>query len=210
MTIDEIMRTAPVIPVLVLDGELDATALAETLVNAGLPVIEVTLRTPAALDAIRAMAKVRGAIVGAGTVLDPAMVRAAADAGSAFLVSPGLTERLGQAAIASGLPFLPGVASAGDSVRGRELGLDRFKVVPAEAAGGTRALAALAGPFGTVRFCPTGGITPDNAAAWLDLEPVLCVGGTWLARPGDTDLDEIESRARDAAALGPVRTTPAA
>ncbi|MBA2636534.1 MAG: bifunctional 4-hydroxy-2-oxoglutarate aldolase/2-dehydro-3-deoxy-phosphogluconate aldolase [Sphingomonas sp.] len=200
MTIDEIMRAAPVIPVLVLDGALDAAALAETLVGAGLPVIEVTLRTAGALDAIRAMAKVPGAIVGAGTVLDPGMVGAATEAGAAFLVSPGLTERLGEAAIASGVPFLPGVASAGDIMRGLELGLDRFKFFPAEAAGGIKTLNALASPFGAVRFCPTGGITAASAPAWLETGSVLCVGGTWVVRPGDGDLGAIADRARSAAA----------
>lgn len=201
MTIDDIMRAAPVIPVLVLDSALDAAALAETLIGAGLPVIEVTLRTAGAIDAIREMAKVPGAIVGAGTVLDPGMVGAAAEAGAAFLVSPGLTERLGQAAISSGVPFLPGVSSAGDIMRGRELGLDRFKFFPAEAAGGIKALSALAGPFAAVRFCPTGGITAETAPEWLRIAPVLSVGGTWVVRPGDSDLIAIANRARAAAAL---------
>ncbi len=202
MTIGDIMRTAPVIPVLVLDGALDPAALAETLVAAGLPVIEVTLRTPGALDAIGAMAAVPGAIVGAGTVLDPTMLGAAVDAGSAFIVSPGLTERLGAAAIAAGVPFLPGVANAGDIMRGLDLGLTHFKFFPAEGAGGIKALAALAGPFSAVRFCPTGGITSETASAWINLESVLCVGGTWIARPGDADFHGIAKRAREAALLG--------
>ena len=201
MTIESIMRSAPVIPVLVLDGSLDPTALAETLVEAGLPVIEVTLRTPSALDAIRAMAKVPGAIVGAGTVLNEAQLGEAIDAGSKFIVSPGLTEPLGKAAIASGVPFLPGVATAGDLMRGLDLGLDRFKFFPAEASGGRPALKAISAPFGNVRFCPTGGITADTARDWLAIEAVLCVGGSWIVRSGESDLAAISERAKAAAAL---------
>jgi 2-dehydro-3-deoxyphosphogluconate aldolase / (4S)-4-hydroxy-2-oxoglutarate aldolase len=201
MTIDEIMRAAPVIPVLVLDGEQDWQALAETFVAAGLPVLEVTLRTPAALGAIRAMAQVPGAIVGAGTVLDERQLGEAIDAGSKFIVSPGLTDKLGAAAVASGVPFLPGVATAGDIMRGLELGLDRFKFFPAEASGGIPALKALAGPFGEARFCPTGGIRPGTARDWLALPSVLCVGGTWLLQPGEDGLGGIAERARAAAAL---------
>jgi 2-dehydro-3-deoxyphosphogluconate aldolase/(4S)-4-hydroxy-2-oxoglutarate aldolase len=201
MTIDEIMRTAPVIPVLVLEGENDWAALAETLVGAGLPVLEVTLRTPSALDAIRAMSQVPGAIVGAGTVLNEGQLEQAIDAGSRFIVSPGLTAPLGQAAVRSGVPFLPGVASAGDIMRGLDFGLYRFKFFPAEAAGGIAALKALSGPFGGVRFCPTGGIRVDTAADWLALPSVLCVGGSWLAQPGETDLSAIADRARAASAL---------
>ena len=199
MTIDAIMRTAPVIPVLVLDGSIDPAALAETLVEAGLPVLEVTLRTPEAIGAIRAMAQVPGAIVGAGTVLNPAQLSEAVDAGSQFIVSPGLTEPLAKAAIADGVPFLPGVSSAGDIMRGLDLGLDRFKFFPAESSGGIAALKALSGPFAAVRFCPTGGITPHNAGDWLGLNAVLCVGGTWIARPGENDLALIGERARKAA-----------
>lgn len=201
MTIDDIMRAAPVIPVLVLDGEQDWAALAETFVAAGLPVLEVTLRTPAALGAIRAMAEVPGAIVGAGTVLDERQLGEAIDAGSRFIVSPGLTDRLGAAAVASGVPFLPGIASAGDIMRGLELGLDRFKFFPAEASGGIPALKALAGPFGAARFCPTGGIRPGTARDWLGLPSVLCVGGTWLLQPGEEGLGGVADRARSAAGL---------
>jgi len=201
MNIDEVMRGAPVIPVLVLDGTLDPAALAETLVAAGLPVIEVTMRTPSALHALRAMAKVPGAIVGAGTVLNERMLGEAIDAGSQFIVSPGLTEKLGRAAIASGVPFLPGVANAGDIMRGLDLGLTRFKFFPAEASGGLAALKALAAPFGEVRFCPTGGIREDSAPQWLAHPSVLCVGGSWLVQHGETDLTAIAERARRAAEL---------
>ena len=201
MSIDEVMGRAPVIPVLVLDGSLDPVALAGTLVEAGLPVIEVTLRTPAALSAIRARASVDGAIVGAGTVLDERMLGEAIEAGSRFIVSPGLTESLGRAAIASGVPFLPGVASAGDIMRGLDLGLSRFKFFPAEASGGLPALNALAAVFGDVRFCPTGGIREDSARHWLAHPSVVCVGGSWIAKPGETDLAAIGERARRAASL---------
>jgi 2-dehydro-3-deoxyphosphogluconate aldolase/(4S)-4-hydroxy-2-oxoglutarate aldolase len=200
MTIDEIMRAAPVIPVLVLDGDQDWAALAETFVGAGLPVLEVTLRTPAALDAIRQMANVPGAIVGAGTVLNERQLDEAVEAGSSFIVSPGLTEGLASAALQDGVAYLPGVATAGDIMRGLDLGLDHFKFFPAEASGGLPALKALSAPFFNVRFCPTGGIRPDNAAEWLALGSVLCVGGTWLYRGGD-NLPEVEERARAAAGL---------
>lgn len=201
MTIDDIMQVSPVIPVLVLDNNIDPVTLAETLVGAGLSVLEVTLRTPHALDAIRAMAAVPGAIVGAGTVLNSAMLDKALAAGSRFIVSPGLTENLGRAAIASGVPFLPGVASASDIMRGLDVGFDRFKFFPAEAAGGLKALNSLAGPFDTVRFCPTGGITLDNAPAWLAHPSVRCIGGSWILKAGETDIATIAQRARAAAHL---------
>ena len=200
MNIDQIMRAAPVIPVLVLEEEMDWAALAETFVAAGLPVLEVTMRTPLALEAVREMGKLEGAIVGAGTVLNERQLGQAVDAGSKFIVSPGLTEPLGKAVLQSGVAFLPGIANAGDIMRGLDLGLDRFKFFPAEASGGIPALKALSGPFGNIRFCPTGGVRPETARDWLALEPVLCVGGTWLVKPGD-DLATIGERARAAAAL---------
>jgi 2-dehydro-3-deoxyphosphogluconate aldolase/(4S)-4-hydroxy-2-oxoglutarate aldolase len=200
MTIDEIMRAAPVIPVLVLEDEADWAELAETFVGAGLPVLEVTLRTNGALDTIRQMSRVPGAIVGAGTVLNERQLDEAVDAGAQFIVAPGLTEPLSKAVERSGVAYLPGVATAGDIMRGLDLGLERFKFFPAEASGGIAALNALSGPFGKIRFCPTGGIRPDNAAEWLSLDAVLCVGGTWLYRPGDT-MDAVAGRARSAAAL---------
>ncbi len=201
MTIDDMMRLAPVIPVLVLEEDIDPVPLAEALVEGGLPVIEVTLRTPNALSAMRAMAGVEGAVVGAGTVLNEAMLGIAIDAGARFIVSPGLTDPLARAAIASGIPFLPGVATAGDIMRGLDLGLDRFKFFPAEAAGGLPALKALAGPFGEIRFCPTGGIASDTAAHWLAHPAVLCVGGSWIVPAGERDMAAVAARARAAAAL---------
>jgi 2-dehydro-3-deoxyphosphogluconate aldolase/(4S)-4-hydroxy-2-oxoglutarate aldolase len=201
MNTDDLMRMAPVIPVLILEEEMDWAALAETFVAAGLPVLEVTLRTPVAMDAIRAMAKVPGAVVGAGTVLNELQLAQAIDAGSRFIVSPGLTNPLALAARDTEIAFLPGVATAGDIMRGLDLGLDRFKFFPAEASGGIAALKALSAPFFNCRFCPTGGIRPETAADWLALPPVLCVGGTWFVKPGDS-FDVIGERARAAAALG--------
>jgi 2-dehydro-3-deoxyphosphogluconate aldolase/(4S)-4-hydroxy-2-oxoglutarate aldolase len=200
MKTDELMRLAPVIPVLVLEEEMDWTALGETFVAAGLPVLEVTLRTPVAMDAIRAMSRVPGAVVGAGTVLNEVQLAQALDAGSQFIVSPGLTNPLALAARDTEVAFLPGVATAGDIMRGLDLGLDRFKFFPAESSGGIPALKALSGPFGNVCFCPTGGIRPDTAAAWLAEPAVLCVGGTWFVKPGDS-FDAIGERARAAASL---------
>ena len=201
MDIDAIMRTAPVIPVIVIEDPAHAVPLAEALVAGGLPVLEVTLRTPAALGAIAEMKSVPGAIVGAGTVTNSHQLDDALDAGAAFIVSPGLTEPLGRAAIASGIPYLPGIATAGDIMRGLDLGLDRFKFFPATAAGGLPALRALAAPFGEARFCPTGGIGPDNAAQWLAFDPVLCVGGSWVSPRGAPDRADVEQLAREAAAL---------
>lgn len=201
MTIDSIMQVAPVIPVLIVDDVADAVPMAEALVAGGLPVLEVTLRTPAALDVIAAMARVPGAIVGAGTVLNPADLNAAITAGARFIVSPGLTESLGKAAIASGVSFLPGIANAGDLMRGLDMGLDRFKFFPAVASGGLPVLKALAAVFGQVRFCPTGGITPTSAPEWLAQPFITCVGGSWLVTRGERDWAAVTARARGAAAL---------
>jgi 2-dehydro-3-deoxyphosphogluconate aldolase/(4S)-4-hydroxy-2-oxoglutarate aldolase len=200
MTIDDIMRAAPVIPVLVLDGEEDWAKLAETFVAAGLPVLEVTLTTPNALDAIRQMSKAPGAIVGAGTVLNERQLDAAAKAGSRFIVSPGLTAPLCSAAAQDQVAYLPGVSTAGDIMRGLDLGLERFKFFPADTSGGIPALKALSGPFGNVRFCPTGGVRAETMADWLAVETVLCVGGSWFYRRGDS-MDAVRDRARAAAAL---------
>ena len=200
--IASIMRTAPVIPVIVIEDIAHAVPLAEALVAGGLPVLEVTLRTPAALEAIRAMRQVPGAIVGAGTVTNPAQLAQALDAGSQFIVSPGLTEPLGKAAIAAGIPFLPGIANAGDIMRGLDMGLTHFKFFPAMAAGGLPALKALAAPFAQCRFCPTGGIGLDNAAEWLAFDPVLCVGGSWVSPKGAPDREVVERLAREASSLG--------
>jgi len=201
MTIADIMQTAPVIPVIVVDDLEHAKPLARALVAGGLPILEVTLRTPVALDAIRAMSEVEGAIVGAGTVTNERDLASAVDAGSRFIVSPGLTKPLGKAAIRDDIPFLPGIANAGDIMRGLDLGLTHFKFFPAMAAGGLPALKALAAPFGQCRFCPTGGVSLDNAAEWLAFDPVLCVGGSWVAPRGAVDEAKVEQIAREACAL---------
>ena len=199
--IERVMRTAPVIPVLVIDHASQARPLAEALVGGGLKVLEVTLRTPAALEAIREMKQVPGAIVGAGTVTNPSDLDDALAAGAEFIVSPGLTEPLARAALDQQAPFLPGIATASDIMRGLDLGLRHFKFFPATAAGGLPALKALAAPFGAVRFCPTGGITAASAPEWLAHPAVLCVGGSWIVQPGETDLAAIGERARRAAEL---------
>lgn len=199
-TIDDIMALAPVIPVLVIDRVADAVPIAEALVAGGLPVLEVTLRTPAALAAIRAMRQVPGAVVGAGTVLDPIQLMDARDAGAEFIVSPGFTTRLGETMGAT--PWLPGVSTTGDIMRARDLGFTRLKFFPAEAAGGLPVLKALAAVFGEVRFCPTGGITQQTAPTWLAEPAVACVGGSWLVPRGqDVDPATITARAKAAAAL---------
>ena len=199
--IETIMRTAPVIPVLVIEDVAHARPVAEALVAGGLRVLEVTLRTAAALDVIAEMKKVPGAIVGAGTVVDIPGLESAIAAGSEFIVSPGLTENLGKAAVAKGIPFLPGIANAGDIMRGLDLGLKHFKFFPAEANGGLPALKSLIGPFGQCKFCPTGGIKQETAADWLAVSEILCVGGSWLVGKGTPDVAAIEAAARAAAAL---------
>ena len=195
------MTLAPVVPVLVIEDPAHARPIAEALVAGGIRALEVTLRTGAALEAIAEMAKVEGAVVGAGTVVNEAQLRASIDAGARFIVSPGLTDTVGRPAIASGVPFLPGVANAGDIMRGLDLGLDHFKFFPAEAAGGTKALKALAAPFFQCRFCPTGGVGQANASDWLAIPAVLCVGGSWLVPAGAPDAAAITERAKAAAAL---------
>ena len=196
-----VMQLAPVVPVLVIEDVAHARPIAEALVAGGLFALEVTLRTAAALEVIAEMAKVEGAVVGAGTVLNEADLRASLDAGARFIVSPGLTEPLGRAAIASGIPFLPGIANAGDIMRGLDLGLTHFKFFPAEASGGIKALKSLAAPFGQCRFCPTGGITQASAADWLAIDSVLCVGGSWMVPAGTPDTAAITAAARAASTL---------
>lgn len=201
LSVDEVMGLAPVIPVLVVDNVADAVPLAQALVAGGLPALEVTMRTPAALDVMREMSRVPGAVVGAGTVLNPAQLDAALEAGAQFIVSPGLTEPLGKAAIASGTAFLPGVATAADIMRGLDLGLTRFKFFPASTSGGLPALKALAAPFNMARFCPTGGITAESAPEWLAQPFIGCVGGSWVVPKGPLDPAKVEALAREAAAL---------
>lgn len=200
-SIETLMRSVPVIPVLVIDDVAHAVPVARALVAGGLTVLEVTLRTPCALDVMHEMARVPGAIVGAGTVLNEQDLRASIDAGAQFIVSPGLTEPLGRAAVASGIPFLPGVANAGDIMRGLDMGLRHFKFFPAATSGGIPALKALTGPFGDVQFCPTGGVTLESAADWLAIPQVLCVGGSWVVPKGAPDEAAITAAAQAASAL---------
>ncbi len=201
LTVEQVMALAPVVPVLIVDNVADAVPLAQALVAGGLPALEVTMRTPAALEVMREMAQVPGAVVGAGTVLNPKMLDGALKAGAQFIVSPGLTKPLGKAVIASGTAFLPGIATAGDIMRGLDLGLTHFKFFPASTSGGLPALKALAAPFGMVRFCPTGGITAETALDWLAQSFVGCVGGSWVVPKGPLDPVKVEALAREAAGL---------
>ncbi len=197
----DIAARAPVIPVLVLDDVAHAAPLARALVAGGLPALEVTLRTPVALECIREMAKVPGGIVGAGTLLTPADVKAAKAAGAMFGVSPGATDTLIQACIDEDLPLLPGAATATEAMILLEKGYDMLKFFPAEASGGAPALKGIGAPIPQISFCPTGGVSPQNKASYLSLPNVVCVGGSWVA-PKDMmdagDWDGIETLARDA------------
>jgi len=178
---EKICNMAPIIPVLVVQDVAHAVPLARALVAGGLPALEVTLRTPAALDVIRAMADVEGGVVGAGTVLTPADVKAAKAAGAQFAVSPGATDILLQACLDAELPLLPGAATASEAMALLEKGYSVQKFFPAEAAGGAAALKAIGAPLPQVRFCPTGGVTLQNAPTYLALPNTLCAGGSWVA-----------------------------
>ncbi|EEX08130.1 khg/kdpg aldolase [Ruegeria lacuscaerulensis ITI-1157] len=200
----EICALAPIVPVLVVDDAAHARPLAEALVAGGLPALEVTLRTPAALDAIRAMAQVPGGVVGAGTLVTPDDVRAAKEAGAQFGVSPGATDALIAACEAEGLPLLPGAATATEAMRLLEQGYDMLKFFPAEASGGAPALKAIGAPLPQITFCPTGGVSPANARDYLSLPNVICAGGSWVAPKqmvAQGDWAGIEALAREAAAL---------
>ena len=200
-----IMTAQPVIPVLKIARVEDAVPLARALARGGLPAVEITLRTPAALDAIRAVAaEVPEATVGAGTVLDARQFEQAVAAGARFVVSPGFTPALGGAAAASPVPLLPGAITPGEIMAAIEAGYRLLKFFPAEQAGGAAFLTALASPFAGIRFCPTGGIGADNAAAYLALDNVICVGGSWVAPDAAVAAgkwDEIAALARQAALL---------
>jgi 2-dehydro-3-deoxyphosphogluconate aldolase / (4S)-4-hydroxy-2-oxoglutarate aldolase len=202
LTSSDLLTLAPVIPVVILDEPADATPLAQALVAGGVPIIEVTLRTPRALDIIRVIAdNVPGAVVGAGTVTTSGLVRQAIAAGAQFLVSPGTTDRLLDAVDEAGVPFLPGVASPSEVMRVLERGQREMKFFPAEACGGRAFLSAMASPFPDARFCPTGGITPATAPRYRELANVGCVGGSWLT-PADAiaahDWQRIEKLAAEA------------
>ena len=201
----EICGIAPIIPVLVVNDVARARGLAEALVAGGLPVLEVTLRTPAALEVIAEMARVKGGIVGAGTLVTPEDVRNAVAAGATFGVSPGATDSLIAACEAEGLPLLAGAATATEAMALLERGYDMLKFFPAEASGGAPALKAIGAPLPQITFCPTGGVSPENAHSYLGLSNVICAGGSWVA-PADKvaagDWAGIESLARSAAQLG--------
>lgn len=201
---EKICRMAPIVPVLVIDDARTAAPLAKALVAGGLPALEVTLRTPAALDAIRAMADIEGGIVGAGTLLTPADVIAAKAAGAQFGVSPGATDALLKACEDNDLPLLAGAATATEAMRLLERGYSIQKFFPAEASGGASAIKAIGAPIPQVRFCPTGGVTLDNAPIYLALKNVICAGGSWVA-PKDKilagDWAAIERLAREASTI---------
>ncbi|WP_282052942.1 bifunctional 4-hydroxy-2-oxoglutarate aldolase/2-dehydro-3-deoxy-phosphogluconate aldolase [Phaeobacter inhibens] len=177
----EICQLAPIVPVLVVHDVAHARPLAEALIAGGLPALEVTLRTPAALDVIAEMAKVKGGVVGAGTLITPEDVTRAVAAGAQFGVSPGATNTLLDAAEAAGLPMLPGAATASEAMRLLDRGYDMLKFFPAEASGGAPALKAIGAPLPQISFCPTGGVSPDNADSYLSLSNVVCAGGSWVA-----------------------------
>ncbi|MGD9294665.1 MAG: bifunctional 4-hydroxy-2-oxoglutarate aldolase/2-dehydro-3-deoxy-phosphogluconate aldolase [Roseobacter sp.] len=201
----EICALAPIVPVLVVKDAATARPLAEALVAGGLPALEVTLRTPAALDAIAAMAEVPGGVVGAGTLVTPDDVRAAKAAGAQFGVSPGATDALIAACEEAALPLLAGAATATEAMRLLERGYDMLKFFPAEASGGAPALKAIGAPLPQISFCPTGGVSPENAESYLKLPNVLCAGGSWVAPPALIDAGDwagIESLARAASQLG--------
>ena len=201
----EICALAPIVPVLVIKDAAHARPLAEALVAGGLPALEVTLRTPAALDAISEMAQVPGGVVGAGTLVTPADVKAAKAAGATFGVSPGATDALLSACEEEDLPLLPGAATASEAMALLARGYDMLKFFPAEASGGAPALKAIGAPLPQVSFCPTGGVSPANAASYLSLSNVVCAGGSWVA-PSDLvekgDWAGIEALAREASVLG--------
>jgi 2-dehydro-3-deoxyphosphogluconate aldolase / (4S)-4-hydroxy-2-oxoglutarate aldolase len=199
------MTLAPVIPVLTVRDAADGVAQARALVAGGLPAIEVTLRTPKALEAIRAIRdQVEGAFVGAGTILTPEQIGQACQAGARFLVSPGASPRLAEAAAKAPAPFLPGVATASEAIALMDLGFRHLKFFPAESVGGAKHLASLAAPIPDLRFCPTGGIDLAKAPTYLALPNVLCVGGSWMlpkAALAASDYGEVERLAREAAGL---------
>ncbi|HEX2815660.1 MAG TPA: bifunctional 4-hydroxy-2-oxoglutarate aldolase/2-dehydro-3-deoxy-phosphogluconate aldolase [Phenylobacterium sp.] len=206
LTIDDILARAPVVPVLIIDDVAHAVPLGRALVAGGLSVLEVTLRTPAAMDCIERMAgEIEGAVVGAGTVLSGATRRAVAGVGGQFCVSPGL---IGGMSADGPIPLLPGIATATELMAGLAAGFTRFKLFPANIVGGVEALRAFASPFGQAKFCPTGGVNAGNAADYLALPNVVCVGGSWVA-PAEAvragDWGKITELARAACALAPKR-----
>jgi 2-dehydro-3-deoxyphosphogluconate aldolase/(4S)-4-hydroxy-2-oxoglutarate aldolase len=186
----DVLNAGPVMPVMVIQNLDDAVPLAKALVAGGIRVLEITLRTPIALEAIKLISQqVEGAIVGAGTITTPEQLKAAEDAGAVFAISPGLTPTLLAAAKAGNIALIPGISSLSELMLGMEYGLDHFKFFPAEAAGGIPMLKSIAGPIPSATFCPTGGISPENYNAYLKLGNVACVGGSWLV-PADAVKDK--------------------
>jgi 2-dehydro-3-deoxyphosphogluconate aldolase/(4S)-4-hydroxy-2-oxoglutarate aldolase len=205
MKIRDVLALAPVIPVLTVERLEHAVPLAKALFAGGLKVLEITLRTPAALKVIEAMrVAVPDAVVGAGTLVRPEDFKRAADVGAQFAVTPGLTPQLAEAAKTVGYPLLPGIISPSEILQALHFGYDVLKFFPAQPAGGIPMLQSFSGPFANVAFCPTGGITRESAPAFLKLRNVLCVGGSWIAPGGLVEKGDwagIEALARDAAAL---------
>ena len=201
---ETVLKTGPVVPVIVVNDLNHAVPMAKALVAGGVRVLEVTLRTPVAMEALRAIIKaVPEAIVGAGTVLNTQQLHEVTEAGAQFVISPGITESLLKAATDGPIPLLPGISTVSELMTGMDYGLREFKFFPAEANGGVKALQAIAGPFPQVRFCPTGGITPANYRDFLALKSVLCIGGSWLV-PAEAleqgDWNRITELAREAVA----------
>lgn len=198
------LSLAPVVPVLIINDLASAVPMAQALVAGGLPVLEITLRTPVALAAMEAMAKVEGAIVGAGTVRDAGHIKSSIDAGAQFMVSPGISPKLLEAADDVDVPLLPGATSASEVMALAEHGYKYMKFFPAEAMGGAPVLKAIGAPLPDIMFCPTGGIGLGNARDYLSLSNVICVGGSWVA-PNDAvaagDWSRVETLAREAAGL---------
>ena len=204
MTLEQIMRAGPVIPVLKVEDPEIALSLAKALVDGGLPVLEVTLRSDCALEVIAAMSEVKGAIVGVGTVVTPDQFMLARQAGAQFAVTPGLSPALIESAPDAGMPVLPGVMTPSELITAVEAGFGLLKLFPAQVAGGVAMLKALSGPFAEVGFCPTGGVTTANMLEFLAQPNVLCVGGSWLAPDNmlqRKDWDGIKKLASDAVAL---------
>ncbi|HVV28513.1 MAG TPA: bifunctional 4-hydroxy-2-oxoglutarate aldolase/2-dehydro-3-deoxy-phosphogluconate aldolase [Rhizomicrobium sp.] len=204
MAFDDTLRRTRIVPVIVIRDVAHAVPLARALVEGGLNILEITLRTPAALDAIKAIAaEVKDAVVGAGTVINAAQFAASAQAGARFVVSPGLTEEVVHASRQHNVPILPGVVTASDVMRGLGLGLSTFKFFPAESSGGAPAIKALGGPFPHVAFCPTGGVSAKNLGTYLSLPNVIAAGGSWMVPP---DLDAADAFARAASLAREART----
>ncbi|KLN95401.1 bifunctional 4-hydroxy-2-oxoglutarate aldolase/2-dehydro-3-deoxy-phosphogluconate aldolase [Moellerella wisconsensis] len=204
LTPEQILTAGPIVPVIVINELSQAVPLAKALISGGVKVLEVTLRTECAIDAIRLIAQeVPEAIVGAGTVINPEQLQAVTEAGAQFAISPGLTDNLLDAAVKGSIPLIPGISSVSELMLGMNYGLTEFKFFPAEANGGVKALKAIAGPFSQVRFCPTGGISPANYRDYLALDSVLCIGGSWIV-PADAlqqgDYARITQLAKDAVA----------